>query len=82
MAASKATYLILWKNVSQVYSSANLETVLKTPIPKGCTEDDKIILQASFLPDEQSLCVYPLTQDQIDAEKLALQTKVEKKASS
>ncbi len=66
MAAAKAQFLIIWKKSSQVYSTANLETAVKTPIPKGCTIEDKRILFASYLPDEQTFCVYPIEQEEID----------------
>jgi hypothetical protein len=66
MAAAKATYIIVWKKSSQVYSTASLDTAIKTPIPKGCTIDDKRILFASFLPDEETFCVYPLDAEEIN----------------
>ncbi len=81
MAAGKATYLIVWKKSSQVYSAASLDTAIKTPIPKGCTDDDKRILLASFLPDDEQLCVFPLTEEQIEAKKTEIQSKEEEKES-
>lgn len=65
MAASKANYIIVYKNSSQVYSATKLETAEKTPLPKGCKEEDKLILFLSFLPDEQSLYVHKLEQSEI-----------------
>jgi hypothetical protein len=44
---------------------SSIATALKTPIPKGCSEDEKHILFISYLPDEEKLCVYPLTDEQI-----------------
>lgn len=66
MAAGKASYLIIWKKSSQVYSAASLTTAINTPVPKGCEPDDKRILLASYLPDEETFCVFPLPQEQID----------------
>lgn len=67
MAAAKATYIIIWKKMSQVFSAASLDTAVKTPIPKGCTKDDKRILFASYLPDEETFCVYPVSDEEIKA---------------
>lgn len=79
MAAAKATYLIVWKKVSQIYSAASLDTAVKTPIPKGCTIDDKRVLFASYLPDEETLCLYPVSGEEI--EKAEQQVK-EKKSNA
>jgi len=68
MAASKANYIIVWKKSSQVYSATNLATAVKTPIPKGCSPEDKRILFMSYLPDEETLCVYPLSEEEINKE--------------
>lgn len=48
-----------------MYSTASLETALKTPVPKGCGPEDKRILLLSYLPDTEELRVYPLTDEQI-----------------
>ena len=66
MAAGKATYLIVWKKSSQVYSAATLKTAKQTPVPKGCDPEDKRVLLATYLPDEEKLCVYPVTEEQIE----------------
>lgn len=68
MAASKANYVIVYKNSSQVYSATNLATALKTPLPKGCKSEDKKILFMSFLPDEETLSVYQLTEEDLKEE--------------
>ena len=65
MAAAKATYIIIWKKSSQVYSAASLDTAVKTPIPKGCTADDKRVLFASYLPDEETFCLYPIEEEEL-----------------
>lgn len=68
MAASKANYVIIYKNSSQVYSATNLATALKTPLPKGCKQEDKKILFMSFLPDEGTLSVYQLEEKDLQEE--------------
>lgn len=82
MAAGKASYLIIWTKSSQVYSAASLETAIKTPIPKGCTADDKRIMLASYLPDEQTFAVYPLEEDQINTKLEEIRLKEEEKAAN
>ena len=79
MAAARATYIVVWKKLSQVYSGASLQTVLSTPLPKGCTEEDKMILQMSYLPDTGEVCVFKLTDEQLEQEKQRLQEKEEAK---
>lgn len=69
MAAAKANYLILYKTSAQVYTATNLTTAVKTPLPKGCKMEDRIIMFMSYLPDQESLCVYLLTDEQLDEEK-------------
>ncbi len=68
MAAAKANYIILYKTSAQVYAATNLATALKTPLPKGCTMEDRVIMFMSYLPDEESLCVYLLNDEQLDEE--------------
>lgn len=75
MAASKASHIIVWKKSSQVYATASLETALKTPIPKGCGPEDKRILLLSYLPDDEELRVYPLTEEQIEEKMNELREK-------
>lgn len=55
----------MYKNSSQVYSSANLKTAVNSPTPKGCDPDNRIILFITYLLDEKNICVYPLTKEQI-----------------
>jgi hypothetical protein len=57
-----------------VYSATSLSTAVNTPLPKGCRLEDRIILFMSFLPDEESLCVYILDDEQIknETEKIAI----------
>jgi hypothetical protein len=82
MAAAKANYIILYKTSAQVYAATNLATALKTPLPKGCSMEDRIIMFMSYLPDEESLCVYLLGEEQLNEEneKIALQKLKEQEA--
>lgn len=66
MAASKANYIIIYKGVSQPFAATNLQTALKNPLPKGAKPEDRTILFLTFMPDEESLCVFPLSDDQIE----------------
>ena len=69
MAASKANYLIIYKQSAQVYATTNPTTALKTPVPKGCNVEDRMIVHASYLPDEESLYLYLLEDDQLKLEE-------------
>jgi len=71
MAAAKANYIICYKQSAQVYSATNLKTALNTPVPKGCVLEDRRILFMSFLPDEEQIVVYLLTDDQLKVEEKA-----------
>jgi hypothetical protein len=79
LAAQKSNYLIVWEKTSQVYSASAISTVLKTPVPKGCTPDDKHVLFISYLPDEKKLCVYPLSDKQIEEAIIEVETEEETK---
>lgn len=67
MPAAKCNYVIVYKDSSQVYSSANLITALKTPLPGKSKLEDRRILFITFTPDSQELCVVPLDEEQIQA---------------
>ncbi len=66
MAAAKANYIIIYKGVSQPFAATNLQTALKNPTPKGSKVEDRIILFMTYMPDEESLCVFPLSDEQIE----------------
>lgn len=74
MAAAKANYVILYKTSAQVYAATNLATALKTPLPKGCSMEDRVIMFMSYLPDEESLCVYLLGEEQLSEENERIET--------
>lgn len=67
MPAAKCNYLVIYKDSSQVYSSANLVTALKTPLPVKSKLEDRRILFITFTPDSEELCVVPLDEEQIQA---------------
>lgn len=66
MAASKANYIIVYRGISQPFAATNLQTALKNPIPKGAKLEDRTILFLTYMPDEESLCVFPLSDEQIE----------------
>lgn len=66
MPAAKANFMIIYKQSAQVYATTSLTTALKTPLPKGCSLDDRMIVQVSYLPDEETLNLYLLEQDQLE----------------
>jgi hypothetical protein len=51
---------------------------LESPPPEGYTNDDKRILFATFEPDTSSLCVYPVSLEDIELEEVKVK-KVKKK---
>ena len=65
MAAAKANYIIVYPESSQVYTATTLPTAVKTPVPKGCSLETRMILFMSYLPDEKELCVYLLDDEQL-----------------
>lgn len=77
MAASKANYIIIYKGVSQPFAATNLQTALKNPLPKGSKPEDRTILFLTYMPDEESLCVFPLTEQQIEEGMQKLQAEEE-----
>ena len=79
MAAAKANYLIVYPSSSQVYTATTLATAVKTPLPKGCTMEERMILFMSYLPDDGQLAVYLLDEDQL---KLKEDKPVDKKEKS
>jgi hypothetical protein len=66
MAASKANYIIVYRGISQPFAATNLQTALKNPVPKGAKLEDRTILFLTYMPDEESLCVFPLSEEQIE----------------
>jgi hypothetical protein len=70
MAASKLNYIVVYKNHSQVYGCSSKKIALESPPPEGYTNDDKRILFATFEPDTSSLCVYPVSLDDIEIEEV------------
>lgn len=80
MAASRANYIAVYKNNSQVYSASSLSTIANTPLPKGVKQEDVNILFITFQPDTQELCVFRVPEDEIEeAKKEAEEKKTKKK---
>ena len=70
MPASKLNYIVLYKNHSQVYGCASKKIALESPPPEGYTHEDKRILFATFEPDSNSFCVYPISSEDLAEEEL------------
>jgi hypothetical protein len=65
MAASKCNYIVVYESSPQVFSSASMETVLKTAPPKNCENDKKTVLFISHFPDEKNVKCYALTDEEL-----------------
>jgi hypothetical protein len=77
MPAAKANYIVCYKQSAQVYSATNLSTAIKSPVPKGCKLEDRVIMFTSFLPDTLELCVFPLTDEQLQVEEDKLEANIQ-----
>ena len=78
MAASKLNYIVVYKNHSQVYGCSSKKIALESPPPEVYTNYDKRILFPTFEPDTSSLCVYPVSLEDVELEEVKVK-KVKKK---
>ncbi len=85
MPAAKTNYILLYNGVSQVYGSSSLETLLKSPPPKGSALEDRKVLFITYMPDEGNLCVAQLSEEELEEKSReieeAAQAKAEKAAA-
>lgn len=65
MPAGKTNYLIVYKNDSQVYGTANKDIALSSPPPPGNKLEDKRVVFIAYEPDNEVLSVYLLPQDEV-----------------
>jgi len=65
MAAGKLNYIVLYKNSSQVFGSASKKIALESAPPEGCSLEDKRVLFVTYEPDNESLSVYQVPQDEV-----------------
>jgi hypothetical protein len=65
MAAGKLNYVVVYKNVSQVYGCASKKIALESPPPEGCTLSDKKVLFITFEPDGETLSVYQVPDEEV-----------------
>jgi hypothetical protein len=65
MAAGKLNYIVLYKNSSQVFGSASKKIALESAPPEGCSIEDKRVLFVTYEPDNESLSVYQVPQDEV-----------------
>lgn len=69
MAASRLNYIVIYKNHSQVYGCSSKKIAIESTPPEGYTNEDKRILFATFEPDTSSLCVYPVSLEDMELEE-------------
>jgi hypothetical protein len=65
MPASKLNYLVVYDNHSQVYGCSSQKIALESPPPEGLSKDDKNIFFITFEPDSNNICLYKLTEEEI-----------------
>ena len=82
MPAVKTNYIVLYKNHSQVYGSASKEIALSSPPPEGCTIEDKRILFITNPPDENTVRVYQIPQEEVLSAELKEPKRPTKKATT
>lgn len=70
MAASRLNYIVIYKNHSQVYGCSSKKIAIESTPPEGYTNEDKRILFATFEPDTSSLCVYPVSLEDMELEEV------------
>ena len=70
MPASKLNYLVVYENHSQVYGCSSKKIAIESPPPDGYSEKDKRILFVTVEPDTGSLCVYPVSNEEIVEEEV------------
>jgi hypothetical protein len=65
MAAGKLNYVVTYKGSSQVYGCASKKIALESAPPDGYTIFDKKILFITFEPDNNQLCVYEVSDEEV-----------------
>lgn len=65
---------------SQVYGTASKDIALQTPPPDGIPLENKRILFVTFEPDNETLMVHPLPQEEIMNAELKIPTKKKKES--
>ena len=65
MPASKLNYLVVYDNHSQVYGCSSQKIALESTPPEGLSKDDKNIFFITFEPDSNNICLYKLTEEEI-----------------
>jgi len=78
MPASRVNYIVIHKTDSQVLGSASKDIALTTPLPEGVTIDDRIVGFITYEPDNERLCFYPISEDEIKSAQLVTSTRKKK----
>lgn len=69
MPASKTNYVVIYRNVSQVYACKSKEIALQSPPPEGSTVEDKTVLFITHPPDTNEIVLHAVPKEEVlDAE--------------
>ena len=74
MAAPKCNYLVIYESSSQIYGAASEEVALTTPLPDGCSIEDKHIYFIMLEPDSKELVWYKLPDERVRSAELKEKT--------
>lgn len=67
MPASKANYLVLWKDEPQVFAAASKGVALESPHPSGADVDlsNKRVFFVTYQPDNEIVSVHELPREEV-----------------
>lgn len=65
MPANKMNYLVVYKNVSQVFGTASKDVALQSPPPAGSSLLDKMVFFITYQPDNSILAVQQVPQEEV-----------------
>lgn len=76
MPANKLNYLVVYKNVSQVFGATSKDIALQSPPPNGSSLEDKMIFFITYQPDNSILAVQQVPESEVrEAEILQRKSK-------
>ena len=80
MPTNKLNYIVLHVGDSQVYGTATRQIALETPPPEDIPLENKRILFVSFEPDNETLTVHPIPQEEVMNAELKIPAKKKKES--